>query len=288
MTRETKIGLLVGMGFIVLFGIILSEAGSRRRAMITPQYAATGTIDRLAPRADIAVLAQDSSGIFPEASQAPGATAERTVLAGQPARDTSAARQLAANLPRRPPAESAVEHVLPPASETVAVQEADPPTEQTDTTPTEPVIPPAQPASAISSVYVVRKNDNLTKIARTVLGTASPEAVQAIYEANRDELKSIHQLRVGQQLQIPNSLDSPAHPRRQADRPAGDAVPKHPEPPQRWYQIKQNDTWSSIARHELGNRARWRELYELNRGKFPNPNRIRPGVRVKLPADASG
>ena len=30
MTKETKIGLLVGLAFIVLFAIILSEKGARR------------------------------------------------------------------------------------------------------------------------------------------------------------------------------------------------------------------------------------------------------------------
>ena len=132
---------------------------------------------------------------------------------------------------------------------------------------------------------MVKKNDNLTKIARAVLGTASPEAVEAIYQANRDSLKSINHLRVDQKLRIPESLDSTAQAHRYADRPADDGVPKRLNLPYKWYQIKQNDTWSSIARHELGDRARW---HELNRGKFPNPNRIRPGIRIKVPADASG
>jgi hypothetical protein len=40
----------------------------------------------------------------------------------------------------------------------------------------------------------------------------------------------------------------------------------------------------SIAREQLGDAARWKELHLLNRDKFPDPGRIREGVRIKLPA----
>jgi nucleoid-associated protein YgaU len=138
------------------------------------------------------------------------------------------------------------------------------------------------------TLYVVKKNDNLTKIARRVLGSASPEAIQAIYEANREDLKSINHLRVGQQLRVPKSLDTDARVQPAPSSPADSDLARRSQSDYRWYQVRQKDTWSSIARSQLGDRTRWRELYELNRTKFPNPNRIRPGVRVKLPADASG
>ena len=58
-------------------------------------------------------------------------------------------------------------------------------------------------------------------------------------------------------------------------------------PPQgkafRWYQIRKQDRYASIAREQLGDEGRWREIFELNRGKFPNADRIREGVRIKLP-----
>ncbi|MCH8242662.1 MAG: hypothetical protein IH897_08635 [Planctomycetes bacterium] len=54
----------------------------------------------------------------------------------------------------------------------------------------------------------------------------------------------------------------------------------------RWYQIKKNDRYVSIARNELGNESRWQEIFELNKKKFPDPSRIRSGVRIKLPAVA--
>jgi nucleoid-associated protein YgaU len=52
----------------------------------------------------------------------------------------------------------------------------------------------------------------------------------------------------------------------------------------RWYQIRKNDRYISIAREQLGDANRWQEIYELNKDKFPDPQRIREGVRIKLPS----
>lgn len=51
----------------------------------------------------------------------------------------------------------------------------------------------------------------------------------------------------------------------------------------KWYQVKKNDRFASIARVQLGDAGRWQEVYELNKDKFPDPQRIREGVRIKLP-----
>jgi len=49
----------------------------------------------------------------------------------------------------------------------------------------------------------------------------------------------------------------------------------------RWYEVKPNDTLTSIARKELGSVAFWKEIQKLN----PNvePKKLRPGDRVRLP-----
>ncbi len=51
----------------------------------------------------------------------------------------------------------------------------------------------------------------------------------------------------------------------------------------RWYQVKKGDRYTSIAREQLGDVSRWQAIFELNREKFPDPNRIREGVRIRLP-----
>ncbi|MET9958009.1 LysM domain-containing protein [Streptomyces sp. NPDC006326] len=68
------------------------------------------------------------------------------------------------------------------------------------------------------------------------------------------------------------------------------AVPAAPtyEPPisavKRTYTVQAGDTLSSIARRELGNEGRWRELYAMNRGVVgANPEVIQPGQVLTLP-----
>jgi len=48
-TRDTKIGLLVGLAFIILFGIILSEKGASKQGLDTPQFAAYKPVVELLP-----------------------------------------------------------------------------------------------------------------------------------------------------------------------------------------------------------------------------------------------
>ncbi|MET9884534.1 LysM peptidoglycan-binding domain-containing protein [Streptomyces sp. NPDC006430] len=68
------------------------------------------------------------------------------------------------------------------------------------------------------------------------------------------------------------------------------AVPAAPEPKpmptakKRTYTVRAGDSLSAIARRELGNEARWRELYAMNKGVVgSNPDLIRPGQVLTLP-----
>ncbi|HNQ23364.1 MAG TPA: LysM domain-containing protein [Phycisphaerae bacterium] len=80
---------------------------------------------------------------------------------------------------------------------------------------------------------------------------------------------------------------SPAGAAERSARPAATAPPTPPPVAEasaiRWYQVKKNDRYVSIAREQLGNERRWKEIYELNKDKFPDAGHIREGVRIKLP-----
>lgn len=47
--------------------------------------------------------------------------------------------------------------------------------------------------------------------------------------------------------------------------------------------VAAGDTLSGIAARELGATERWREIWDLNRARFPNPHLIEVGDRVALP-----
>ena len=52
------------------------------------------------------------------------------------------------------------------------------------------------------TLYTVRPGDTLSRIARKVYGRSAPW--KSIYNVNRDQLKSPHNLKVGQVLKIPD------------------------------------------------------------------------------------
>ncbi len=154
--------------------------------------------------------------------------------------------------------------------------------------------------------YTVVPGDTLSKIAAVHLGSGSPAVIKAIFDANRQVILSPDVLRAGVELVLPivqgvsrsasagSVTAAPTHMRPTPTQPkkAGSTFRSvntkagKPAPHVRWYQIKKNDRYISIARQQLGDAHRWREVFELNKDKFPDPQRIREGVRIKLPLTA--
>jgi ABC-type amino acid transport substrate-binding protein len=55
------------------------------------------------------------------------------------------------------------------------------------------------------------------------------------------------------------------------------------EPTARKVVVQKGDTLSGIAARELGDKDRWKEIWEKNRSRFPNPHLIEVGDEVILP-----
>jgi nucleoid-associated protein YgaU len=187
------------------------------------------------------------------------------------------------------------------ATEGPSARGADPRERQTPLTATQPARPlPRVPDNKIVR-YAVRSGDTLSRIAMQCYGTRSGAVIEAVFKANRGVLESPDELKVGDELILPPvpGFGDPSSGQTRGERPSDDpdaserASEEDPsEQPFRWYQVREKDRYSSIARDQLGDERRWREIYELNRDKFPDANLIRPGVRIKLPvvdaADSTG
>jgi nucleoid-associated protein YgaU len=51
------------------------------------------------------------------------------------------------------------------------------------------------------------------------------------------------------------------------------------------YTVEAGDTLSHIARRFYGKASRWREIFEANRDQLDDPDLIRPGQVLLIPAD---
>ncbi len=51
------------------------------------------------------------------------------------------------------------------------------------------------------------------------------------------------------------------------------------------YTIQKNDSLWKIAEKELGSGHRWKYLYELNKDRIKNPNKLRVGSRITIPVE---
>ena len=50
------------------------------------------------------------------------------------------------------------------------------------------------------------------------------------------------------------------------------------------YTVANGDTLSHIAKHFYGKASRWQAIFDANRDQLDDPDRIRPGQVLKIPA----
>jgi len=53
------------------------------------------------------------------------------------------------------------------------------------------------------------------------------------------------------------------------------------------YEVRPGDTLWQVAANHLNDGNRWREIFELNQDVVPSPDKLKPGTRLRLPADST-
>lgn len=104
----------------------------------------------------------------------------------------------------------------------------------------------------------------------------------------KSALATMHELLQKQNQKPAPPTESPPKTTKQ-EPPKQETTPSKPtsQTPatkQATYVVKKGDSLSLIARKKLGNENRWKEIYDLNRGKISNPNQIYPGQELAMPA----
>jgi nucleoid-associated protein YgaU len=226
MTRETRIGLLVGLVFIVMFGLVLSELTGTSTPQPPPSsarssdsmYAWTPIVqDAPAQTTHTELAASNPQAALAQPAQAPTAAEVPATVQSSVAQApvlTSPQAAVVESRPMPPGAEEVQPTVVasPAAAETPVVASAT------------PVAAPAaeEPAPPPSRTYVVEPKDSLIKIARKVYGPQHEREYKRILEANRDTLDDEESISVGQKLVIPPLPED----KQVAAKKAQDAQPK--------------------------------------------------------------
>lgn len=137
--------------------------------------------------------------------------------------------------------------------------------------------------------YVVQQGDtSLQVIAKRELGDSRYWVAIAQANPYLDPAK----LYPGRtRLRIP--LDPTNIQGRVVEVPAGDAAAdpapaqKPPEPEDIEYTVAPGDTLSGIAQRFYGDPGRWRTIYEANRAVLGDPDRLKSGMKLKIPPKAA-
>lgn len=132
--------------------------------------------------------------------------------------------------------------------------------------------PTAPAPSEWPKKHTVSPGDTLSELAIAYYGTSG--RLPLILQAN-PQIKTANDLDVG------NVITMPAPPRAERAEATG-TTPR--QSAARTYQVRNGDTFYSIAQSQCGSSAQWREIFTLNKSLVKNdPKRLRPGMVLKLP-----
>jgi nucleoid-associated protein YgaU len=216
MTRETKIGLLVGLGFIVVFAVVLSHTGTPQTPgdgltlvqipdepveTLTPDPFAPAPIERPTPFEEEVVVTQNPPTPLmrelpsPEELIPPPVTidtfADSETL---PAPDYTETENHTALI--HPP------HVAPALDDPKPAEREHEPTVTPTPGPDRPA-PRLEPDQPPTKMYVVQKGETLGGIAEKHYGTSKPKVVEYLVSKNKGTIKSKDVVIVGQEIVIP-------------------------------------------------------------------------------------
>lgn len=146
---------------------------------------------------------------------------------------------------------------------------------------------PRGPDREASDVYVVAQGDTLGEISTKVYGTC--KKWQLIRDANGVNPQA---LRVGTKLVIPRDGERVAREGDGSEQVIDKALDEvrrfvadnSVQTPYSEYTVASGDTLWSISRKQFGDSARWKELLELNRDRLPQPEALRVGQVLRVPA----
>jgi len=289
MTRDAKIGLLLGLVFIFVIAFIINGLpGSGRR-----QNSNELTTHLVGPQTGSPGLAAKERKV-PLALSEPWSSPPGADRFSRPAGADTAERQVRFSMPLPQVSPGAGKPEAGPATGgSVAGLRRDTPQAGAKGGPAKRVLP---------RFYVVREGDTLSTIAEKLYGPGSggdglAANVKRIFEANNGTLGSADEIYVGQKLIIPPAANAgPARggwtePFSGRNFVKADSIGKRhivkgkTQPRQgRVWVVREGDSLWQIAAEQLGDGSRYKEIVRLNREKIKDEDELTTGMRLSLPA----
>ena len=286
MTRDVKIGLLLGLAFIFMIAFVINGLPSFR-----------GDTNELT-----------KSMVAPHNKQ-PGIGAnERDVI-----KWTGAIEQQPFRIEYLPPEEPNIRYIaeLPPGPVVAKGSNASIPNnsdtvkivtpnrvqnEGTDLRKTQTV----EPKPALPKIYEVTDGDNLALIAKKYYGDVEGNKranIMKIFEANRNILKAADEIQVGQKLIIPPLRDLVSSKKNGNNGLASSFFEKvrsigqehlslkKPDRPKQGnsYTVREGDSLWKIAAEQLGDGSRYMEVAKLNDDVLSDEDSLTVGMTLKMP-----
>ncbi len=314
MTRETRVGLLLGLAIIIAIGMILSEVTEPK---VNDQSQPTAFDSGFYKQKDVpledvtfrpavngnertVLVARDYDDDDSQES-APARVEMRRVTPLESFRDRPLAsgrilRQTEEEL-SQPQLEQPQDGIILEAPQRFTAREQYPEYEQ--------AAPPAIAARAPQpGPYTVQPEDSLYRIAEKVYGPGKGRFYTKIFEANRDKMSDPSMVVVGQRLVIPplaesnrpaaaggetrislrdqralDDLRNELHVRSLASERTGDAK-------RTMYIVRQGDNLTRIAAKTMKDTSEEaiKRLYEANRDKLPDRDTIVVGMKLRIPS----
>lgn len=269
MSRENKLGLIIGFGIVLLVGVLISDhyspaSDAHFASLAEPGFTAaapqeTFRILQTEPLAQREELAQEPVDPLPR----PGQRRDEAAFTQPPAAETHAEPIVIGGT---------TEDFGQQIRDLLGLTDA-PPTPvpyRTQNRPTQ---------TGVEVTHTVRKGESLAAIARRYYNDT--DRWQQIYEANRHVLPSPDLVKEGVVLRIPNVEPSTAV----AARPHVNGTPRVDTPTGRSYTIQKGDVLGVVSQKLTGTSRNWQRLYEANRDVIDDPDHLIPGTVIRIPAD---
>lgn len=259
MTRETKLGLLVGMAMIIFICILVSDYLAKTQATVPPD------LSQMQAQRNTQLPAPDGS-IARRDEPLPDPQTERAVVRTENDRRSEDLVRL-----------TRVEQ-LPEPDVLVQDTTADPPAPDRDTRDT------TQRTQPYLAIHHVQPGERLWDIAVKHYGDGN--YYRAIYEANKNKMSSPNTVRAGVRLVIPHLNPDHAAPAPAPRHEVVTAAPTPPAPTPRIvdYKIQPGDNLSTIAQKFYGSARDLDKLLALNAHRIDDPDEVAVGQIIRVPA----